>query len=58
MQSYQKLLTHHSEQLLDLLYGPLQLHIGSVLRILHSDEDVQLIVEVLPVGLAAVLVLL
>lgn len=47
-----------NEQLLDLVDGPLELHFGPVLRVLDRDEHVQLVVQVLPVGLAAVLLLL
>ncbi len=50
--------THHSEKFLDLLDGPLHLELGPVLAILHRDEHVQLVVQVLPVRLTAVLLLL
>jgi hypothetical protein len=50
--------THHSEKLLDLLDGPLHLELGPVLAVLHSDEHVQLVVQVLPVRLTAILLLL
>ena len=46
------------QQLLDLVDGARKLHLSAVLRVLDRDEHVQLVVEVLPVGLAAVLVLL
>jgi hypothetical protein len=50
--------THHSEKFLDLLDGPLHLELGPVLAVLHRDEHVQLVVQVLPVRLTAILFLL
>jgi hypothetical protein len=50
--------THHSEKFLDLLDGPLHLELGPVLAVLHRDEHVQLVVQVLPVRLTAILLLL
>jgi hypothetical protein len=50
--------THDNEQLLDFLDGTLHLHLRPVLGVLDRDQDVQLVVQVLPVGLAAVLLLL
>ncbi len=50
--------THHSEKFLDLLHSSLHLELGPVLAVLHRDEHVQLVVQVLPVRLAAILLLL
>ena len=46
------------EQFLDLVDGALQFDFGAVLRVLDGDEHVQLVVQVLPVGFAAILLLL
>ncbi len=50
--------THHSEKFLDLLDGSLHLELGPVLAVLHRNEHVQLVVQVLPVRLTAILLLL
>lgn len=50
--------THHCQQLLDLLDGPFKFQLCPVLWVLHGDEHVQLVVQVLPVWLPAVLLLL
>lgn len=46
------------EELLDLLHRSPHLDLGSGLRVLHRDQDVEVFVEVLPVWLASVLLLL
>ena len=50
--------TYDDEELLDLLHSPLQLHAGPVLGVLHRNQHVELVVQVLPVRLAAIQVLL
>lgn len=46
------------EEFLDLVDGPLELDLGTVVRVLHCDQDVEVLVEVLPVGLTPVHLLL
>lgn len=46
------------QQLLDLVDGPLQFDLGPVVRVLHRDQDVEVLAEVLPVGLPPVHLLL
>lgn len=51
--------THSGHQeLLDLVDGPLQFDLGPVVRVLHRDQDVEVLAEVLPVGLPPVHLLL
>lgn len=46
------------EEFLDLVDGPLELDLGTVVCVLHGDQDVEVLVEVLPVGLTPVHLLL
>ena len=46
------------QQLLDLVDGPLEFDLGPVVRVLHCDQDVEVLAEVLPVGLPPVHLLL
>lgn len=46
------------QQFLDLVDGPLELDLGPVVRVLHRDQDVEVLAEVLPVGLPSVHLLL
>lgn len=51
--------THRRDQeLLHLLHGSPHLDLGPRLRVLHRDENVQVLVQVLPVRLPSVLLLL
>lgn len=51
--------THRwNQQLVDLLHGSLEFDLGSVLSVLHRDEDVEVLVQMLPVGLPSILLLL
>lgn len=46
------------EKFLDLVDGPLEFDLGPVVRVLHRDQDVEVLTEVLPVGLPSVHLLL
>lgn len=46
------------EKFLDLVDGSLELDLGTVVRVLHRDQDVEVLAEVLPVGLPSVHLLL
>lgn len=46
------------EKFLDLVDGPLELDLGAVVRVFHCDQDVEVLVEVFPVGLPSVHLLL
>lgn len=46
------------QELLHFLHGSSHLDLGPRLRVLHRDENVQVLVQVLPVGLPSVLLLL
>lgn len=46
------------QQLLDLVDGPLEFDLGPVVRVLHRDQDVEVLAQVLPVGLPPVHLLL
>lgn len=51
--------THSGHQeFLDLVDGSLELDLGAVVRVLHGDQDVEVLAEVLPVGLTSVHLLL
>lgn len=52
-------ITHRRDkQFLDLLHGSLEFDLSAVLRVFHSDEDMQVFVQVFPVGLSSVLLFL
>lgn len=46
------------EKFLDLVDGPLEFDLGAVVCVLHCDQDVEVLAEVLPVGLPSVHLLL
>ena len=46
------------QQLVDFINGSFQFDLSSILRIFHRDEDVKILVQVLPVRLPSVLLLL
>lgn len=46
------------EKFLDLVDGPLEFDLGPVVCVLHRDQDVEVLAEVLPVGLPSVHLLL
>ena len=46
------------QQLVDFVNGSFQFDLCSILRIFHCDEDVKILVQVLPVRLPSVLLLL
>lgn len=46
------------EKFLDLVDGPLEFDLGPVVCVLHCDQDVEVLAEVLPVGLPSVHLLL
>lgn len=51
--------THSGHQkFLDLVDGPLELDLGPVVCVLHCDQDMEVLAEVLPVGLPSVHLLL
>ena len=50
--------THHCQQLLDFIHCSLEFESCSVLGVLDCDQNVELVVEMLPVGFAPVLFLL
>ena len=50
--------TYHSEQLLDFVHCSLQLQCCSVLWVFHRDQDMQLIIQMLPIRFASVLLFL
>lgn len=54
-----KHVTHcRDKQLLDFLHGSLEFYLSTVLRVFNCDEHVQVLVQMLPVGLSTVLLLL
>lgn len=46
------------QQLVDFLHGSFELDLSTILSIFYRDQDVQVFIQVFPVGLAAVLLLL
>lgn len=46
------------EQLGDFIYSSFEFDVGSVLGVFHRDEDMKVLVQVLPVWLPSVLVFL
>lgn len=55
---FKKATDRRHQELLHLLHGSPHLDLGSRLRVLHCDENVQVLVQVLPVWLPSVLLLL
>lgn len=51
--------THsRNQQLVDFLHGSFEFDLGSILSVFHCDEDMKILVQVLPVRLPPVLLLL
>ena len=46
------------QQLVDFLHGSLKFELSSILSVFHRDENVKLLVQVLPVWLPSILLLL